>query len=102
MQRGPVVPLPKDAILVELRPEAVTFETRKCLLPGTLVSMSLVMEGQALPVELPTADCLVVDKDRLGYIYRSRVPLDGLAEGDRDLIRLFIAKGRGAPELTRP
>jgi hypothetical protein len=53
-------------------------------------------------VELPTADCLVVDKDRLGYIYRSRVPLDGLAEGDRDLIRLFIAKGRGAPELTRP
>jgi hypothetical protein len=101
IRRGPAVPLPKDAILVELRADVLTFETRDCQLPGTVVSFSLVMEGQALPLQLLVLECLVTDKDRLGYIYQSRFSLGGLPEADRHLIGLFIAKGRGAPKLAR-
>ena len=32
------VPLPRDASLVELRPDRLTFQTRECVLPGTPVS----------------------------------------------------------------
>ncbi len=94
------VSLPKDAILVELRPETLTFETRQCLLPGTLVSFNLVMEGRPLRLECPTAACLVLSKDRSGYLYESRVSLVSLPEADRQLITLFIGKGRGSPSLT--
>ena len=97
---GPAVSVPKDAVIVELRPDVLTFETRDCLLPGTIVTMRLLMEGNALPMQLPTAECLVVDKDRRGFLYHARIPLSGLPGPDQDLIRLFIAKGRGAPQLV--
>ena len=96
------VALPKDAALVELRPDALTFQTRECLLPGTSVAFNLVMEGRALALEAPTEACLVVGRDRMGFLYHSRVSLAALSEGDRSLIALFIAKGRGAPGVAAP
>ena len=96
------VPLPKDAALVELRPESLTFQTRECLLPGTLVAFGLVMEGRLLPLEAPAEACLVVDRDRTGYLFHSRLSLRGLSEPDRSLVALFIAKGRGRPGLAAP
>ncbi len=94
--------LPKDAALVELRSDALTFATRKCLLPGTLVSLVLVMEGQPLRLEIASSACLVVDKDWRGYLYHCRLSLDSVPEPDRKLIELFIGKGRGAPNLLPP
>lgn len=93
------VPLPKDAAIFELRPEALTVQTREYRLPGTLVALDLVMEGRALPLHLPIAACLVMDKDRRGFLYHLRLCFDSLPESDRQLIALFIAKGRGSPEL---
>ena len=93
------VSLPKDAVFVELQPETLTFETRDCLLPGTQVAFSLVMERQPLPLQAPVAECLVVDKDRNGYLYQARVSLLGLQGSDRQLIALFILKGRGSVGL---
>lgn len=97
----PPVALPKDAILVELRADRLTFETRECFLPGTPVSFNLLMEGRSLPLQLPTTECLVDDKDRLGYIYHSRVSLADLPEADRQIVALFITKGRGSPRLSQ-
>lgn len=94
-----VVPLPKDATLVELRPDVLVFRTRECLLPGTVVGFSLVMEGHPLPLHLPAEACLVVEKNRSGYVFHSRFSLDTVSEGDRHLITLFITKGRGEPTL---
>lgn len=96
------VPLPKDAVLVELKPESLTFQTRECLLPGTRVAFGLVMEGWSLPLEAAVEACLVVDRDRGGYVFHSRLSLAALAEPDRSLIALFIAKGRGSPSLAAP
>ena len=93
------LPLPKDAAIFELRAEALTVRTRECRLPGGLVALSLVMEGKSLPVQVPIAACLVIDKDRQGYLYHLRLSLEGLPEADRNLIGLFISKGRGSPEL---
>ena len=56
------VALPKDAALVELRPESLTFQTRECVLPGTRLAFALVMEGRLLPLEAPAEACLVVDR----------------------------------------
>ncbi len=92
--------LPKDAALVELRTDHLAFTTRHCLLPGTPLEFSLVMEGRPLSLALVTSACLVVAKDRKGYVYQSHVSLDPLSEGDRQLIALFIAKGRGAAQLA--
>jgi hypothetical protein len=94
-----LVPLPKDATLVELRPDVLVFRTRECLLPGTVVGFSLVMEGHPLPLRLPAEACLVVEKSRSGYVFHSRFSLAGLPEADRHLITLFITKGRGEPRL---
>jgi hypothetical protein len=94
--------LPKDAVLVELKPESLTFETRECLLPGTRVAFALVMEGRSLPLEAPAEACLVVDRDRAGYVFHSRLSLAALADSDLSLIALFIAKGRGSPGLAAP
>ena len=91
--------LPKDARLVELRPELLTLETRECLLPGALIAFHLVLEGQPLALTLPVSECLVVARERRGYVYHLRLPLDDLGEGDRSLIALFINKGRGEPAL---
>ena len=93
------VSLPKDAILIELRPESLTFESRTCLLPGTVVSFSLVMEGRPLTLHAPVEACFVTDKDRLGYIYQPRLALSQVASGDQRVVALFIEKGRGEPGL---
>lgn len=93
------VSLPKDAILIELRPETLTFETRTCLLPGTVVSFTLVMEGRPLTLHVPVDACFVTEKDRLGYIYRPRVALTQGAAADQRVVALFIEKGRGEPGL---
>ena len=47
-----------------------------------------------------TTACLVVGKDRKGYFYQTQVSLAQISEGDRQLIILFISKGRGAAELA--
>jgi len=91
--------VPKDAVLVELKPESLTFETRECLLPGTRVAFGLVMEGRSLPLEAPAEACLVVQRDGRGYVFHSRLSLAG---ADRSLVALFIAKGRGSPALAAP
>jgi hypothetical protein len=93
------VSLPKDAILIELRPEYVTFETRTPLLPGTVVSFALVMEGRPLKLHAPVDACFVTDKDRLGYIYQPRVLLGEVSSADQRMVALFIEKGRGEPGL---
>lgn len=97
---GVTVPLPKDSLFVELQPETLTFETRECLLPGTHVAFSLVLEGHSLPLQAPVAECLVVDKDKAGFLYNARVSLAALRGADRQLIALFILKGRGGVGLT--
>ena len=94
--------LPKDARLVELRPDALTLETRQCLLPGSLIAFHLVLEGQPLALTLPVSECLVVARDRRGYFYHLRLPLAEVRESDRSLIALFINKGRGEPEIEPP
>jgi hypothetical protein len=96
------VALPRDRILIELRADALTFETRECLLPGTKVRFRLVMEGRPLALQAPVGTCLVMDRDRVGYLYNVRLALDALAEPDRHLIALFIEKGRGGPALEPP
>jgi len=96
---GLTVPLPKDSLFVELQPEVLTFETRECLLPGTQVAFSLVMEGQPLPLQAAVAECLVVDKDKNGFLYQARVSLASVPAPDRQLIALFIHKGRGSVGL---
>jgi hypothetical protein len=96
---GVTVSLPKDALFVELQPEVLTFESRECLLPGTQVAFSLVMEGQPLPLQAPVSECLVVDKDKSGFLYQARVSLATVSESDRQLIALFILKGRGSVGL---
>jgi len=93
------LPLPKDAAIFELRAEALTVRTRECRLPGGLVALNLFMEGRALPLQVPIAACLVMDKDRQGYVYHLRLSFEALTEADRHLIALFITKGRGSPEL---
>jgi hypothetical protein len=77
----------------------LAFDTRECLTPGTRLVFRLVMEEHPLQLEAAVSQCLVVDKDRKGYVYRALIKLAQLSEGDRQLIELFIAKGRGAPRL---
>jgi len=96
------VAVPKDAVLVELKPESLTFQTRECLLPGTRVAFGLVMEGRSLPLEAPAEACLVVHRDRRGYVFHSRLSLAALSDADRSLVALFIAKGRGSAALAVP
>lgn len=96
------VPLPHDARLVELRPEYLALATRECLLPGTVVALRLRLEGQPLPLALPVEACLVVAREKAGYLYHLRLAISALSEADRQLVSLFIFKGRGAPELLPP
>jgi hypothetical protein len=77
----------------------LSFDTRECLVPGTRLLFRLVMEEHPLSLDAEVSQCLVVDKDRKGYLYRARILLAQLPEADRHLIELFIAKGRGAPRL---
>lgn len=96
------VALPADARLVELRPEFLTVATRKCHLPGTRVALRLALEGQPWALEPPVEACLVVARDRAGFTYHLRLDLAALSDADRQLVSLFIFKGRGAPELLPP
>ena len=100
--RPPTVSLPSDAHFVELRPDALTFQTRQCLLPGTRVRFQLVMEGRPWSLQAPVGACMVMEKERSGYVFHVRLSLDALSEPDRHLVGLFIAKGRGQPGLKPP
>jgi hypothetical protein len=92
--------LPPDARFLELRPEALLFETRTCLLPGTLLAFTLVLEGHPLALQAPVEALMVAALDRTGYVFHCRIPLAPLASSDRHLIGLFIGKGRGSPGLV--
>lgn len=94
------VPLPPDAQVVELRPEALVFRTRECLLPGALVEFTLVMEGHPLRLAAPVEACLVVEKDKNGHTFHVRLSFAGLPGSDQTLISLFIGKGRGSAQLV--
>ena len=45
--------------------------------------------------------CLVVSKDRRGYVFHIEFPLDSLGSAEHQIITLFIAKGRGEPYVDR-
>jgi hypothetical protein len=94
--------LPSDATLVELRAEALTFRTRESILPPTVVDLIVRLEGQPLAVQAPVEACLVVEKDRAGYVFHCRLDLTAMPGPDRQLIALFISKGRGSPVLSPP
>jgi hypothetical protein len=93
-------PLPKDATLVELRPETLTFRSREGLLRGTLVDLVLRLEGQPLALRAPVEYCLVAEKDRSGYVFHCRLDLSALPGPDLHILGLFISKGRGSPVLS--
>jgi hypothetical protein len=95
-------PLPCDATLVELRPDALRFRTRECILPRTAVDLVLRLEGQPLALQVPVDACLVVDKDRSGYVFHCRLDLLALPGADQHILALFISKGRGSPGLSAP
>jgi hypothetical protein len=97
---GAAAALPPDARILELRPEALLFETRVCLLPGTLLSFTLVMENQPLALQAPVDALLVADRDRTGYVFNCRIALATLPAADQHIILLFIGKGRGSPGLV--
>lgn len=95
-------PLPRDATLVDLRPDALTFRTRECVLPGTPVELVLRLEGQPLALQATVEACLVMEKDKSGYVFHCRLDLAPLSGSDRQLVALFISKGRGSPGLDPP
>jgi hypothetical protein len=95
-------PLPKDAVLVELRAEALTFRTREGLLPGTVVDLVLRLEGQPLALHPPLEACVVMEKERGGYVFHCRLDLTALPSSDRQILGLFINRGRGSPVLSAP
>jgi len=95
-------PLPKDATLVELRPDTLTFRTREGLLPGTTVDLVLRLEGQPLALQAPVQGCMVAEKERSGYVFHCRLDLTALPGPDFHIIGLFISKGRGSPVLSGP
>ena len=94
--------LPRDAALVELRPEALTFQTREGVLPGTTIDFRLTLEGRPLALAAPVEACLLVARDRAGYGFHVRLDLTALSGPDRQIIALFINKGRGSPGLLGP
>ena len=93
-------PLPSDATLVELRPDALTFRTRECVLPRTAVDLVLRLEGQPLVLQAPVEACLVMEKERGGYVFHVRLDLTSLPGSDRQIVGLFIGRGRGSPVLA--
>ena len=93
-------PLPKDATLVELRPDVLTFRTREKLLPRTQISLVMRLEGQPLAIEAPVEVCFVAEKERSSYVFHCRLDLRALPGSDLFIIGLFISKGRGSPVLS--
>jgi hypothetical protein len=94
--------LPRDAALVELRADTLTFRTRECILPDSVVAFALGLEGKPRELEAPVSACLVMSRDRSGFTYHIQCDLTVLPNGDRQLLALFIGKGKGAPELNPP
>jgi len=92
-------PLPEDAQLAALWPDKLFIESRHCLLPGTRLRFRLNLEGNALPLEAITEACLVVARDRRGYVFHIQVPLEQISRSARQLIQLFIVKGRGSASV---
>ena len=70
--------------------------------PGTRVALRLAFEGRPWSLEPPVEACLVVARDRAGFTYHLKLDLAALSDADRQLVSLFIFKGRGAPELLPP
>jgi hypothetical protein len=97
-----VTRLPRDAALVELRADALTFRTRECILPESVVAFALGLEGKPLDLAAPVSACLVVSRDRSGFTYHVQCDLTGLPHADRQILALFIGKGRGSAELLAP
>lgn len=91
--------LPRDAALVELRADTLIFRTRECILPEAVVTFTLGLEGKPLELAAPVTACLVISRDRSGFTYHIQCDLGVLPSADRQILALFIAKGRGAPEL---
>jgi hypothetical protein len=95
-------PLPADAQFIELRPEVLIFRTREAVLPGTVLGFNLVLEGHPMSLQAPVEACLVVEKEhKATYTFHIRLSLTDLSGSDRQLINLFIGKGRGEPRLVR-
>ena len=94
--------LPRDAGLVELRSDTLTFRTRECILPDSVVAFALALEGKPLELEAPVTACLVMSRDRSGFTYHVQCDLSVLPSADRQILALFIDKGRGAPDLQPP
>jgi hypothetical protein len=84
---------------VELRVEHMVFRSRRRVAPGTVLDFALVMEGRPWAVRAPVVDCMA-RKDQGVALYEMRVSLESLPPVDRQLIALFIEKGRGAPQLA--
>jgi hypothetical protein len=91
--------LPRDAVLVALQADTLTFRTSECVLPGTPVGFTLLLEGRPLSLTAPVRACLVVARDRTGFTYHVQCDLAAMAGADRQIVTLFITKGRGSPEL---
>ena len=96
-----MTPRPADAAFVSLRPDSFVFATRECLLPGTVVAFTLVLEGRRLPLQAPVDACLVMARDKAGYLFHVRFDVAALPAADRQILGLFIAKGRGNTGLER-
>ena len=94
--------LPRDAALVELRADALTFRTRECILPESVVAFALGLEGQPLELAAPVSACFVMSRDRSGFTYHVQCDLTALPSADRHILALFIGKGRGSPVLQPP
>jgi len=97
-----VTRLPRDAALVELRADALTFRTRECILPDAVVAFALGLEGKPLELAAPVNACFVTSRDRSGFTYHVQCDLTVLPNADRQILALFIGKGRGSPELRSP
>jgi hypothetical protein len=97
-----VTRLPRDAGLVELRSDTLTFRTRECILPDSVVAFALSLEGKPLELEAPVTACLVMSRDCSGFTYHVVCDLSVLPSADRQILALFIDKGRGAPDLQPP
>jgi hypothetical protein len=98
---GPTAQLPRDVTIANLFSDRLLLETCECVLPGTRLAFRLVLEGNILPLDVETSACLVVARRRLGYVFHVEIPLAQLSSAERQIITLFIAKGRGAPRLER-
>ena len=94
--------LPRDAALIELRADALTFRTRECILPESVVAFALGLEGQPLELAAPVSACFVMSRDRSGFTYHVQCDLSVLPHADRQILALFIGKGRGSVDLQPP